>query len=64
MLLDSTYSARHYIILINYEDVAIFHKQLKNNIIINEKVCKDYNVVLYDKMKIKLQKIVFLVQVL
>jgi len=63
VLLNSTCSAKHYIILINYKDVAIFHKQSKNNIIINEKVCKDYSVALYDKMKIKLQKTIFLVQV-
>lgn len=48
-------------ILINYKDVIVFYDQSKNNIIINEKVWKDYNVAFYDKIKIKLQKTIFLI---
>lgn len=63
VLLDSTYSVKHYTISIDYEDVTIFYEQSKNDIIINEKVCKDYNVALYDKMKIEFQKVIFLIRI-
>ncbi len=53
VLLDFMCSARHYIVLINYKDVAIFYKQSKNNTIINEKIYKNYSIALYNKIKIE-----------
>ncbi len=63
VLSDPTCSARHSTVSVDYEGVAVFHEQSKNGTIINGKVCKGSSVALYDKMKIGLQKAVFLIRI-
>ena len=63
VLSDTACSARHCTVSVDSEDVAVLHKQSKNSIIINGKVCKNYSVLLLDKIKIELRKIVFLIRI-
>ena len=64
VLSDTVYNTRYCTVSIDFENVAVLHKQSKNSTIINEKIYKDYSVLLLDKIKIELRKIVFLIQIL
>lgn len=63
VLSDPTCSARHCTISVDCEGVAVIHEQSKNGTIINGKLCKGDSVALCDKMKIELQKAVFLIRI-